>query len=356
MDQTTDATNSAPTMYSFSMQEMVTLEDAISYTFMSRNKRFMIEITAERLEGEGSLVDEFYQFKDDLDDPDILCDFETWAIGPIHERVRKLVPVPVSRPTTLLEYYDAETYVFELFNEGGVLKANELAFDPKIFGDASPKVAIVENAEIQLFTSRDVPRDGIVSRSALPTVPLIPASQLVRAASLDSVEEVLCEIPRIVRKVNTMDEFFFKQCDMRHGFQREVEILARLQKISEHDPSLRTSRIVGLVNWDGQESLLMGMLLERINGITLHDAMLDASVAERRRWMDQVDETVKKLHKYGIVWGDVKPDNVMIGPSGDAILIDFGGGCTLEYIEMELQETEEGDLQGLKNLRSRLLS
>jgi len=87
-----------------------------------------------------------------------------------------------------------------------------------------------------------------MSRSALPNVPLVPASQLVRAAGLDSLEEVICEIPRIVRKVNTTDEFFFKSGNKRHGFQREVKILAKLQKISEHDLSIRTSRIVGLVN------------------------------------------------------------------------------------------------------------
>ncbi|RDL34549.1 Uncharacterized protein BP5553_07677 [Venustampulla echinocandica] len=356
MDQTTNAASGAPTMYSFSMLEMVTLEDSISYIFMSRNKRFIIEIAAEHLEGEGSLIDEFYEFKDDIDDPDILCDFETWAIGPIHERVKQLVPVAISRPTTLLEYYDPQTYVFELFNDGGILKANELAFDQEIFGDASPKVAIIENAESRLSPSHEIPRDGIVSRSALPTVPLTPASKLVRAAGLDSLEEVMCEIPRIVRKVNTTDEFFFKAGDKRHGFQREVEILAKLQKISEHDLSIRTSRIVGLVNWDGQESLLMDMLLERIDGMTLYDAMLDASVSEKLIWMDQIDETVKRLHNYGIVWGDVKPHNVMIDPSGDAILIDFGGGCTLEYVDLELQETIEGDLQGLKKLRSRLFS
>jgi len=126
-------------MYSFSMQNIVTLEDSFSYTFMSRNKRFVIEIAAERLEGEGSLIGEFYGLKGDIDDPDVLCNFETWAIGPIHERVKQLVPVPISRLTTLLEYYDPETYVFELFNKGGRLKANELAFDPKIFRDASPK-------------------------------------------------------------------------------------------------------------------------------------------------------------------------------------------------------------------------
>ena len=157
-------------------------------------------------------------------------------------------------------------------------------------------------------------------------------------------------------KVNTTNERFFNAGDERHGFQREIGISAKLQEISKHDVSIRVSRIAGLVNWDGDESLLMGMLLERIDGMTLHEAMLDASVAERLRWMDRIEETIKRLHKYGIVWGDVKPDNVMINPSGEAILIDFGGGCTLQYIEMELQETKEGDLQGLKNLRSRLLS
>lgn len=356
MENTTTMTDVDPSMYSFSMLDMVTLEDSISYTFMSRNKRFIIEIAAERLRGEGGLVDEFHGFKDDLDDPDIFCDFETWAISPIHERVRQLVPVPISKPTTLSEYFDPITYVFELYNDDGVLKAKELPFDPEIFGDASPKVAIVENAENQLSSDPDAPRDGFVSRPTLPRVPFILASHLVRAASLDSIEEEMCEIPRIVRKLDAKHTFFFKAADKRHGFSREVEILAKLELLSKHDLGLRTSRIVGLVNWDGQESLLMGMLLEQIDGTTLHEAMLDASIEERRRWMDQIEESVKKLHKHGIVWGDVKPDNVMIDVSRNAVLVDFGGGCTLEYVELELQETKEGDLQGLKKLRSRMLS
>jgi len=125
-------TDGAPTMYSFSMQEMLEMEDSISYTFMSRNKRFIVEIDACHLEGEGSLVDEFYKFKDNMDDFDVFGDFETWAIGPIHERVQQLVHVSISKPTTLLDYYGAETYDFQLFNEGGVLKANELAADPRL--------------------------------------------------------------------------------------------------------------------------------------------------------------------------------------------------------------------------------
>ena len=61
----------------------------------------------------------------------------------------------------------------ELFNESGILKANQLAFDSKAFGDVSPKVAIVEDVERRLSSSYEIPRDGIVSRSTLPTVPFV---------------------------------------------------------------------------------------------------------------------------------------------------------------------------------------
>ncbi|CAG8982277.1 hypothetical protein HYALB_00004511 [Hymenoscyphus albidus] len=133
MDQTTNESNFAPSVYGFSIQEMVILEHAISYSMMSRNTRFVIEIAAERLKGEGGLIDEFYQFKPDIGNPDIFCDFETWAIDPIHERVQQLAPIPISTSTSLLDYYDPVTYVFELYNDGGILNANELPFDPDIF-------------------------------------------------------------------------------------------------------------------------------------------------------------------------------------------------------------------------------
>ena len=81
MDQGIALAEDVSTSYSFSMLEMVTLDNAISYTFMCHNKRFILDISAEYLEGEGGLVDEFYEFKDNIDDPDILCDFETCGLS-----------------------------------------------------------------------------------------------------------------------------------------------------------------------------------------------------------------------------------------------------------------------------------
>lgn len=372
----------APSSFSFSMLEMVILHDAISYTFMCRNKRFVVDILAERLRGEGGLVDAFYRFKDDIDDPDIFCDFETWVVDAVEEHIERLAPAPdpISRmPTTLLEYYGAEKFAMELVNRNGLLVAIEHPYDPKLHGNTGPRVTIVDSetcdsstGAVQLTDPATYPRrkerdaslspgyetagkKSTVRRSVLPAVPSIPASRLARAAGLESIEEEMCEVPRYVRDINTGQEYFFKAAYDQHGFQREVQVLARIQALIEQGIALRTSRIAGLVYWDGREDVLMGILLERIDGPTLSAAASRASAAEKSKWMDQIDETVGELHQHGLVWGDVQPDNVMIDPSGNAVVIDLGGGCTLEYVDLQLQETEEGDLQGIGRMRTKLL-
>jgi Ser/Thr protein kinase RdoA (MazF antagonist) len=43
-------------------------------------------------------------------------------------------------------------------------------------------------------------------------------------------------------------------------------------------------------------------------------------------------EGIGYLHNKGRVWGDAKPDNVLIRENGDVVLIDFGGGFTLGWV------------------------
>lgn len=163
-------------------------------------------------------------------------------------------------------------------------------------------------------------------------------------------------MPQHVRDVETGREYFFKAANDERGFRREVQVLARIGALAKQGVApLRTSRMAGLVLWDGREDVVMGMLLERIDGPTLFDAAQRASAADKSKWVDQIDETVGELHRHGLVWGDVKPDNVMIAPSGDAVVIDFGGGGTLQYIDLQLHETREGDVQGTGKMRARLL-
>ena len=48
--------------------------------------------------------------------------------------------------------------------------------------------------------------------------------------------------------------------------------------------------------------------------------------------------------------GDVKPENVIIETSKNATFVDFGGGCTPEYIDSAVMDTKVGYLQGLAKL------
>lgn len=119
------------------MLEMVVLEYSISYTFMCRNKRIILNISAENLEGGGGLVDTFYQCKEDLDDPDIFIDFEGWAMDAVDERLRRLVKIPSlgsDSPTSLQGYYAAEIFVFTLVNRNGVLVGVETEYTPEYHG------------------------------------------------------------------------------------------------------------------------------------------------------------------------------------------------------------------------------
>ncbi|EXK46482.1 hypothetical protein FOXG_20417 [Fusarium oxysporum f. sp. lycopersici 4287] len=71
----------------------------------------------------------------------------------------------------------------------------------------------------------------------------------------------------------------------------------------------------------------------------------------RQRWMDQIAAAVSGLHDTGIIWGDVKAENVLIDQDSNAWVTDFGGGYTKGWVDKEVAETMEGDRMGMAKLR-----
>ncbi|WZH48509.1 Protein kinase domain-containing protein [Fusarium acuminatum] len=63
-----------------------------------------------------------------------------------------------------------------------------------------------------------------------------------------------------------------------------------------------------------------------------------------------IQEAVGQLHDAGIVWGDAKPDNILIDVNEDAWLIDFGGGYTEGWVPKNLGGTMEGDRIALEKI------
>ncbi|KAK1579628.1 uncharacterized protein LY79DRAFT_592789 [Colletotrichum navitas] len=76
---------------------------------------------------------------------------------------------------------------------------------------------------------------------------------------------------------------------------------------------------------------LMGMLFQWINtkGISI---------------------SLEKLHQNGIIWGDVKAENVLIDREDNAWIIDFGGSYTPAGVDMEIAGTLAGDAEGLAKI------
>lgn len=115
--------------------------------------------------------------------------------------------------------------------------------------------------------------------------------------------------------------------------------------------SVRTSRLLGLVK--GESGTVFGLLLTYIDcqGQTLTCAVeADAPGFLRRQWVAEIRQIVLCLHQHGLVWGDAKPDNVLIDGNQNAWLIDFGGGYTKGWVPKDLAGTVEGDLTALTKM------
>ena len=94
---------------------------------------------------------------------------------------------------------------------------------------------------------------------------------------------------------------------------REARTLARL----EH-PGIIPIHDVGTL-LDGRVFYAMKL----VRGAPL-DALPSTSLAERLRIVERVCEAVAFAHAHGIIHRDLKPQNVMVGPFGEVLVMDWG--------------------------------
>lgn len=173
-------------------------------------------------------------------------------------------------------------------------------------------------------------------------------------------EQTLYSIhPRLVladlNNTGTETLCFFKHFGLASEEQMTSEIMVH-QKV--HDakvgPDARMSRLQEIVytRHDGTTYGLLLSLVDHEDGLTLRSALTwDKPSRElRERWVSQVSNTVKQLHKAGAVWVDVKTENVLLDKEGNAWVIDFEGGYTEGWVDKDKSGTQQGDLQGLEKL------
>lgn len=132
---------------------------------------------------------------------------------------------------------------------------------------------------------------------------------------------------------------------------RELKAYAKMQSISLSE-AINTCSLLGIVQIPSS-GRIVGLLLSYIacdNRTLLCMGNDPQYVSLRRKWLDQITRSIEGLHTCGVVWGDAKPDNILIYLQHDAYLIDFGGGYTRGWVDAELANTAEGDLQGLQKI------
>jgi serine/threonine protein kinase len=83
--------------------------------------------------------------------------------------------------------------------------------------------------------------------------------------------------------------------------------------------TLRVPTMHGLVQYRDEPDQICGLLLtyvEHRESLAFVDVQ-DTPLSLRKKWISQIQETIKALHSAGIIWGDAKPDNILVDHNDD---------------------------------------
>ena len=129
--------------------------------------------------------------------------------------------------------------------------------------------------------------------------------QAVRA---DEVFQRICAI-KVIRPEISTDTLLQR-------FRQERQILARLDHVN----------IARIVDGGSTSSGLPYFVMDFVDGppITKFCAEHDLSTRPRLLLFRQVCDAVQYLHQKGVIHGDLKPPNILVGNDGTAKLVDFG--------------------------------
>lgn len=93
----------------------------------------------------------------------------------------------------------------------------------------------------------------------------------------------------------------------------------RLIAMHREAPSRLPMPVASVKSPDGE---FAGYILEYVEGLTLRSLIEDGMLAEARRQVDMVEETVRRLHAKGLPHGDLNPSNIIAADDGRTVLID----------------------------------
>lgn len=313
-------------------------DDSASWAIRCKGKVLIVDIATDDL-GDWSRRTEFENLlrdaPDDLDAEESLLDL---IYEPCSSLFRTYSPDSAdTRSFTLQDYYTTGVHVFQLIGVGSCIEAVRRP-------DEHPMIARM-SIEIAL---NDIPDASKLLQLDAATARIIPRQG----------GDLKTDSPSIISVDKTAARYFFKPADHPPSFLREFNILLQLKE-ERLNKKYRLPTLHGLVHYSNKPDCILGMLIDRIdNGDTLADWINGRNPARslREKWDNQIRDIVRVLHRHRIVWGDVKPNNVIIDDNRNSWVIDFGGGYNPAYVDRDVMETLEGDLQGVSRMSAELLN
>jgi beta-lactam-binding protein with PASTA domain/tRNA A-37 threonylcarbamoyl transferase component Bud32 len=109
-------------------------------------------------------------------------------------------------------------------------------------------------------------------------------------------------------------------------FAREPSFVERFRREAQAAANLNHPNIVGIYDW-GQDTGTYFIVMEAVEGRALRDLIRSEGPLDPNQAADIAAEIAAGLafaHRNGVVHRDVKPGNVLITPSGDVKVTDFG--------------------------------
>ncbi|GIJ84930.1 hypothetical protein Asppvi_003785 [Aspergillus pseudoviridinutans] len=307
------------------------------------DKHYQIELSASNFEDSPTLLSEYLRhiervdpenFKADEEEEesgDPLEDLHEWALTPFLPVFQTVFPLDRTRKYTLKDWLSAETLRYTLVIVEGKLSPSKL--DPLEGRSIGASFAPSERA---IYSAFPIYRPDEVR---LP------------------IDEDSRGLPAIPHKVFVSGHVqFFKLVfpgDVNSTL-REFNAYTKIRSAGL-DSSVRTSKLDGVVEDNGR---VIGLLLSYIDskvGTLLCVGKDPAYSSFRQKWLDQISHSLNSLHAHNILWGDAKPDNVLIDTNNDAYLIDFGGGYTVPWADGKNENKIEGDKEAFEKIRDFLL-
>ncbi|KAF2965718.1 hypothetical protein GQX73_g7863 [Xylaria multiplex] len=242
-------------------------------------------------------------------------------------------PVPLPEPRTLDEELYPPTYALQVLTKGDQLSSHPIDFKgPELVPPISEQQFRALGIETAIYRPSEVTLISCMKG-------------LVWKVEVGG-ETMIC-------KVSKNDVF-------GPTLANELEVY---QKISQLGNGSKFPKMKGAVkSHTGVIAILLSYIPHRHHNLftILEDTKTgllpktEATAAMRTKWAEQIRRSVTQLHELGILWLDTKTDNVLIDDEGNAIVLDFGGGNTVGWVDEDKYGTLEGETQGLEKIMAAL--